>query len=57
MLAYPHDTKLDNTWSYVNDMTCWNNLDINEFQSKGNYDKMEFVTCNIPYLFAPRLKA
>jgi len=45
------------THSYVNDMTCWNNLDINEFQPKGNNDMMQFVTCNKSSLFAPRLKA
>ncbi len=38
-------------------MTCWNNLDINEFCSNGNNDTMECVTSNKSSLFAPRPKA
>jgi hypothetical protein len=26
-----------------NDMTCWNNFDINEFQSKVNNEMMQYV--------------
>ncbi len=37
-------------------MTCWNNLDINEFQLKVNDDLMQYVTCNKLSLFASRLK-
>jgi hypothetical protein len=30
----------------VNDMTCWNNFDMNEFQPNDNNDMMQCVTCN-----------
>ncbi len=37
-------------------MTCRNNLDINEFQPKGDDSMMQCVTCIKLLLFAPRLK-
>jgi hypothetical protein len=37
-------------------MTCWNNLDINEWKPKDNNDLMQHVTCDKSSLFAPRLK-
>jgi hypothetical protein len=43
--------------SYVNDMTSWNNHDINEFQPKCNNDMMQCCICNRFSLFATRLKA
>jgi hypothetical protein len=42
--------------SYVNDMKCWNNLEKNEFQPKGNDDMMQCVTWNKSFVFTPRLK-
>jgi len=42
--------------SYVNDMKCWNNLEKEKIQPKGNDDMMQCVTCNKSFLFAPRLK-
>jgi len=41
---------------YVNDMTCWNNFDMNKFQPNDNNDMMQCVTCNKSSLFALRLK-
>jgi hypothetical protein len=55
MSTYSHEAYLNNIRSYVNDMTCRNNLDINEFQ-KGDDNMMQCVTCNKLLLFAPRLK-
>jgi hypothetical protein len=57
MSKYPHGAKLNNTCSYVNDITCWNNLDINKFQLKNNNDMMQCVICNKFSLFTPRLRA
>jgi hypothetical protein len=37
-------------------MKCWNNLEKDEFQPKGNDDMMQCVTCNKSFLFASRLK-
>jgi hypothetical protein len=37
-------------------MTCWNNFDVNNVWSKGNDDVTQCVTCNISFLFVPRLK-
>jgi hypothetical protein len=37
-------------------MKCWNNLEKNEFQPKGNDDMMQCVTWNKSFVFTPRLK-
>jgi len=39
---------------YFNDMTCSNNFDINEFQSKNNNDMIQCVAYDKLSLFAPR---
>jgi hypothetical protein len=39
-----------------NDITCWNNFNINEFRPIGNNDMMRHVTKNKSSVFAPRLK-
>ncbi len=51
-LTYSHEAWQNNTCSCVSNMTCWNILDINEFQLKGNNDMMQCVTCNKFSLFA-----
>ncbi len=47
MSTYPHKVELVDTCSYVNDLKCWNNLNINEFQPKDIDDMMQCVRCNI----------
>jgi hypothetical protein len=51
MLAYAHEVKLVNTYSYVNDMIYWNNFDINIFWPKDNNDTMQFLIFNKSSLF------
>jgi hypothetical protein len=50
-------TKTKSMWKTVNDITCWNNLDINEFQPKSNNDMMQCVIRNKSSLFTLRLRA
>jgi Zn ribbon nucleic-acid-binding protein len=57
MLTLAHEAWLANTCSYVKDMTCQNNLDINEIWPKDNNDMTQCVTCNFFSLFASRLKS
>jgi hypothetical protein len=54
MSTYAHEVWLNNTCSYVNDMTCWNYLHINEFWPKGNNDMMQCATHNKCFVFAQK---
>jgi hypothetical protein len=54
MSTYSHEN--ETTHVHMSNMTCWSNLDINEFESRGNNDIIQCVTCNRSLLFTPKLK-
>jgi hypothetical protein len=47
MSTYPHEASWDEICSYVNDMTCWNNLDINEFRPKASLFPQDYKHAKI----------